>query len=204
MGKKDAGVDAYIEQSAAFAKPILKRIRNAVHAGCPEVEETLKWSFPHFQYKGILCSMASFKAHCAFGFWKGSLLEKQLAETTREKEPAMGHFGRLTSVQDLPDERALIRLVKEAMKLNDLGVKNPARSKPKRDRALDVPAYFLEALKKSKKAWTTFEGFSTSHRREYVEWVSEAKGEETRRRRMDTAIAWMSEGKVRNWKYVRK
>jgi hypothetical protein len=204
MGKKDPRIDAYIANSADFAKPILKRVRKAVHAGCPEVEETLKWSFPHFLYKGILCSMASFKEHCAFGFWKGKLLEDKLKEASRGKEPAMGDFGRLTSASDLPDEKTLTRLVREAVKLNDLGIKNPARSRPKGDRKLAVPGYFLDALKRNKKAWTTFEGFNYSNQKEYVEWVGEAKGAQTRQRRLETAVEWMREGKIRNWKYLRK
>ena len=204
MGKKDPRVDAYIADSAEFARPILKQLRKAVHAGCPEVEETLKWSFPHFMYKGILCSMASFKAHCAFGFWKGKLLEDKLGNVPKMKEPAMGDFGRVTSLADLPEEKFLIRLVREAVELNDKGVKHPARSKPRGERKLEVPKYFLDAVKKSRKALTTFEGFNYSNKKEYVEWVTEAKGEQTRQRRLETAVAWMAEGKPRNWKYVRK
>jgi uncharacterized protein YdeI (YjbR/CyaY-like superfamily) len=204
MGKKNPGVDAYIANSADFAKPILKHIRSVVHAGCPGVEEELKWGFPHFMYKGILCSMASFKAHCAFGFWKGELLANKHKTLTATRESAMGEFGRITALSDLPDEKALLRYVKDAVALNDEGIKRPVKPKPKGDRSLDVPGYFLAALKKSKKALTVFEGFNYSNKKEYVEWVSEAKGEETRKRRLETAVEWMAEGKPRNWKYVRK
>jgi len=204
VGTKHPGVDAYITQSADFAKPILHQIRKAVHAGCPEVEETLKWSFPHFTYKGILCSMASFKSHCAFGFWKGRLLEEKLQGAAKGKEPAMGDFGRITALSDLPSEKTLIHYVKEAVALNDKGIKLPRRAKPKKDRVLEIPDYFAGALKKNKKAWTTFESFSPSNREEYVKWVAEAKAQETRNRRLETAVAWMAEGKVRNWKYLRK
>jgi uncharacterized protein YdeI (YjbR/CyaY-like superfamily) len=203
MGKKHPGVDAYIEKSADFAKPILGHLRKVVHAGCPDVEEALKWSFPHFMYKGILCSMASFKAHCAFGFWKGKLMEEKLEGVAKGKGPAMGDFGRITSLSDLPGEKELIRHVREAVALNDKGIR-PSRAKPKRAQALVIPDYFLGALKKNRKALIIFEGFSPSNKKEYVEWVTDAKGEETRHRRLETAVAWMAEGKVRNWKYLRK
>jgi len=204
MGKKNPGVDAYIAKSADFAKPILKHIRAVVHAGCPDVVEELKWGFPHFMHKGIVCSMASFKAHCAFGFWKGDLLAKKYADLTDSRESAMGEFGRITSLSDLPDEKRLLRYVKDAVALNDEGVKRPMKPKPKGERSLDVPDYFLAALKKSKKAQTTFEGFNYSNKKDYVEWVTEAKGEGTRKRRLETAVEWMAEGKSRNWKYMRK
>lgn len=204
MGKKDPRVDAYITGSAGFARPILRHLRRVVHAGCPDVEETLKWGFPHFMYKGILCSMASFKGHCTFGFWKEALLTDMQAIRASAREPAMGQCGRITSISDLPDEKALIRLVKDAATLNDRGVKLPARGKPKKDRALKVPDYLMSALRTNKKALATFHGFSYSNKRDYVDWVTEAKQEATRENRLETAVAWMAEGKVRNWEYIRK
>jgi len=204
MGKRDPRVDAYIAQSADFAKPILSHLRKVVHAGCPDVEETLKWSFPHFMYKGILCSMASFKAHCAFGFWKGKLLADKHKALADSRESAMGEFGRITALSDLPGEKTLLRYVKEAVVLNDEGLKHPTRAKPKGKQKLEVPDYFLTALKKSKKAQVMFEGFNYSNKKDYVEWVTEAKGEATRKRRLETAVAWMAEGKTRNWKYMTK
>jgi len=204
MGMKDPGVDAYIARSADFAKPILQHLRKVVHTGCPKVEETLKWGFPHFMYKGILCSMASFKAHCAFGFWKAKLLEERLKGLTKGKEPAMGNFGRLTVLAELPAEKMLLRYVKDAVALNEEGVKVPRQARPKGERSLEVPNYFLNALQKNKKALATFEAFNYSNQKEYLEWVSEAKGEATRKRRLETSVAWMAEGKSRNWKYLRK
>lgn len=202
MGKKDPRVDSYIAKSADFAKPILNHLRKLVHAGCPEVEETLKWGAPHFMYKGILCGMASFKNHCAFGFWNKAL--RLSIKNDRNPEEAMGQFGRITGISDLPNEKIFIGYVKEAMKLNDAGVKVPAKSKPKERKELIIPAYFMSALKKNKKALATFENFSYSNKKEYVEWITEAKSEETRKKRLETAIEWMSEGRVRNWKYLRK
>jgi uncharacterized protein YdeI (YjbR/CyaY-like superfamily) len=199
MGTRDARVDAYIAKSADFAKPILTYLRDIVHTTCPEVEETMKWSFPNFMYKGMLCSMASFKEHCSFGFWKGSLI---LENSSGEAKEGMGHFGRITKISNLPSKKLLTGYIKEAMKLNEAGVKKPAPPKPKTPRKLVVPADLERALKENKAAWTTFEKFSPSHKREYVEWITEAKTEATRTKRLQTAIEWMADGKPRNWKYM--
>ena len=204
MGSKDPRVDAYIARSAGFARPVLKHLRKVVHAGCPEAEETLKWSAPHFMYKGMLCGMASFRSHCAFGFWKEKLLAGRIKAATGAGKTAMGQFGRITSIADLPDEATLIRLVQAAASLNERGVKSPARARPKGNRVLRVPDFFMEAVRRNRKALRTFDGFTYSHRKEYVEWVTEARQEETRSRRLKTAIEWMAEGKARNWKYMRK
>ena len=198
MPKKDPRIDAYIAQSAPFAKPILKHLRKVVHAGCPEVEETLKWSMPHFDYKGVMCGMAAFKEHCAFGFWKGTLI----LGNNKGAEEAMGHFGRITSLDDLPDAKTLIRYVRRAAELNEKGIKVPGRTQPKKKPPLRIPDYLTTALKKNAKAKKTFENFTPSNQREYVEWLTEAKREETRQQRLKTAINWMSQGKVRNWKYL--
>jgi len=190
-------VDAYIAKAAPFAKPILEQIRETVHAACPRVEETMKWSMPFFDYKGTLCNMASFKAHCALRFWKGSLLFEKFPR----QDEAMGQMGRITSVSDLPSKRELTRLVKAAVALNDEGVKVVKRVAPKA--ALDVPDELALALKKNAKARATFESFSPSQRREYLEWIAEAKREATRAGRIAQAIEWMAEGKARNWKYAK-
>ncbi len=197
MGGRDSRIDAYIGNAAPFARPILTHLRKVVHAGCPDVEETIKWGSPHFDYKGVMCGMAAFKEHCAFGFWKGSLLKGLGSKSTE----AMGQFGRITSVDDLPDERALIRLVKQAAALNDGGVKAPLRKNPPKA-PVRTPPDLLAALKKNRRALAAFEAFPPSHRREYIEWITEAKRDETRRRRLETAVSWMAEGKPRNWKYA--
>lgn len=199
---KDKRIDSYIEKSADFAKPILNHMRTLVHKACPQVEETIKWSFPHFDYKGeMMCSMASFKQHCAFGFWKASLMRnKSLMENTKS-ESAMGHLGKITSLKDLPTDAAMLRFIKEAMKLNDNGVK-VVKKKTTIKNQLVVPAYFLGALKSSKAAQKTFDGFSYYNKKEYVEWIVGAKTESTRNKRIETALEWLADGKVRNWKYV--
>jgi uncharacterized protein YdeI (YjbR/CyaY-like superfamily) len=198
MGERDPRIDAYIGKSADFAKPILNHIRALVHAACPDVEETMKWSFPHFDYKGSLCSMAAFKQHCSFGFWKAALI----FDKNPVQDEAMGQFGRISAISDLPNEKVLADHVRKAVQLNEAGIKLPAPVRPKEKKELQIPDDLLGALKKSKKALAAFEGFSYSHKKEYVEWISEAKREETRKKRLAQAIEWMAQGNPRNWKYL--
>ena len=193
----DARIDAYIARQADFARPILEHLRAAIHSACPEAEETLKWSMPHFLYKGqMLAGMAAFKAHATFGFWRA---KEVLGETGAERD-AMGQFGRLTSVADLPADDVLSALIRKAMALTDSGAR-PARAKgaPKPD--LETPPELATALAANPAAKAAFDGFPPSGRREYVEWVAEAKRPETREKRIRQAVEWMAEGKRRNWKY---
>jgi len=201
MGKKDKRIDAYIAKAQPFAKPILTHLRSLIHKACPDVEETMKWSFPHFDYKGnMMCSMASFKQHAAFGFWKASIMKDP--KNILNNSDAMGHLGRITSKNDLPPDNVMIQYIKEAAKLNETGVKLP--SKPvKEKKELKIPDYFMKAIAKNKKALKTFENFSYSNKKEYVEWITDAKTEDTRKKRMETSVEWMSEGKIRNWKYIK-
>ena len=167
-----------------------------MHAGCPDVTETLKWSVPHFDYKGVLGGMAAFTQHCRVGFWKGSLL------TPAPKGKSLQGMVRVTSVRELPDEQTLIKMAREAAALNDAGVK-VVRVPKVATKPLKAPTEMLAAIRKNKKAHAAYEGFSPSHQREYVEWITGAKSDETRQRRLDTAVGWMAEGKPRNWKYQR-
>jgi uncharacterized protein YdeI (YjbR/CyaY-like superfamily) len=199
MGARDPRIDAYIEKAADFARPILRHLRDVVHSASPEIDETMKWSFPHFTHRGIVCSMAAFKEHCTLGFWKASLI----LPDDEKGEEAMGQFGRITSLDDLPPRETLVGYVREAVRLNDEGVKVERSPKRKRARELEVPEAFRAALDRDPKAKATFEGFSRSHRNEYVEWITEARRDETRDRRIRTAIEWLAEGKPRNWKYTK-
>ena len=192
----DPRVDAYIAKSADFPQPILTHLRAVVQAACPDVEEAIKWGFPHFMYKGMMCSMASFKGHCSFGFWKAELL---LAD--QAKQEAMGDFGRITSLADLPSKKVLTTYIKQAMKLNDEGVAAPARAKPATPRELVMPAELTAALKKAPIARKHFDAFTPSKQRDYAEWIAEAKTAATRTRRLEQALEWIAEGKSRNWKY---
>ena len=202
MPKKDPRVDAYIEKSKPFAKPILRKLRALVHKSCPGVEETIKWSMPAFEYKGPYCGMAAFKEHCVFGFWKYSLIVGK--DAPKAEKTAMGNFGRITSLTELPERTLLLRWVEKAAILNEQGIEKRRKPKPTANRVLKVPAYLTSALRKNAKALATFKGFSYSDKKEYVEWVSEAKAAETRARRLATAIEWMAVGRTRNWKYERK
>ncbi|MFI5178110.1 MAG: YdeI/OmpD-associated family protein [Vicinamibacterales bacterium] len=199
MPSRDPRIDTYIRNAAPFAQPILTRLRTIIHTACPDVVETIKWRVPSFEHQGILCGLAAFKAHCGLGFWKQKPLEEGLSAADAR---ALAQAGGMTSIDQLPDDRALVRIVRAAAKLNEDGVELPRRkagTKP----PLKTPAFFLAAVRKNKKALATFRAFSSSHQREYVEWVTGAKTEETRSRRLATAVTWMAEGKSRNWQYER-
>ena len=200
MGKKDPRVDAYIEKAKPFAQPILRHIRQVVHAACPKTEETLKWSLPTFMYEDeMLCGMGAFKEHAVLGFWKASLILDK--EGRKLEDDAMGQFGCIKTVKDLPPKRELTGYIRKAMELNEQGIK-VQRARPAAPKAAaKVPADLAAALKKNKKAAATFEAFPPSCRREYVEWITDAKRDETRMKRLKTTIEWLAEGRKRNWKY---
>jgi uncharacterized protein YdeI (YjbR/CyaY-like superfamily) len=200
MPTRDPRVDAYIENAAEFAKPILNHIRKLVHSACPDVEETLKWGMPHFMRNGILCSMAAFKEHCALNFWKGDLIFAD-GKVSVTQDKGMGQFGRVSQLFELPTDDVMIGYIKEAARLNEAGITAAPRPRSKEKKELEVPQDLMAALKKSKKALTTFEKFSYSHKKDYVEWITEAKRAETRKKRIQTALEWLAKGKPRNWKY---
>jgi uncharacterized protein YdeI (YjbR/CyaY-like superfamily) len=196
MGKKTKEIDAYIAKSADFAKPVLIHVRALIHKVCPEVEEKIRWGFPNFDYKdNVMMIMAAFKQHCTVGFWKSSLI-KSLGSKLGKNDP-------ITSIKDLPTDKELAVFIKEAMKINDQGIKvQKTRSTEKKE--LIVPDYFIKTLSKNKKLLQTFEKSSYSYKKEYVDWITQAKTEETRNKRIVTALEWIAEGKGRNWKYERK
>ncbi|WP_332734336.1 YdeI/OmpD-associated family protein [Flavihumibacter sp.] len=201
MVTTDPRIDAYIENAEPFARPILQHLRSLVHKTCPETVETIKWGFPHFVYKKeILCSMASFKKHCAFIFWKASLMKDPILIENARAETAMGHLGKIMSLKDLPADKQMIAYLKEAMELNDKGIKLPKKTAaPKKE--LMVPKELKEALSKNKKAFDVFDKASYSHRKEYIEWICEAKTETTRNKRISKTIEMLAEGKSRNEEY---
>jgi len=203
MAKRNPKIDAYILKSQPFAQPIMNHLRNLVHKACPDVEETIKWGFAAFDYKGPFCTMAAFKQHCAFGFWKAALM-KNADELKRAQKNSMGHLDRITSLKDLPSDKQLIAYLKDAMKINEAGLKLAPRKKITDEKPLPVPAYFKTALSKNKKADAQFKNFTPGKRKEYIVWLTEAKTEETRNKRMAQAIEWIAEGKIRNWKYATK
>jgi uncharacterized protein YdeI (YjbR/CyaY-like superfamily) len=201
MPDKDPRVDAYIEKAAPFAKPVLIKLRKLIFQACPEASETIKWGFPNYEiYGSVFCNMASFKEHCTFGFWKASLLKDPNGILQVKDRNAMGHLDRIASVKDLPPDKILLAYLQEAALLNKNNIKVvKPKSVPKKE--LPMPKALTTALKKNKKAATVFGGFSPSQRREYVEWITEAKTEETLNKRLATTMEWLEEGKSRHWKY---
>jgi uncharacterized protein YdeI (YjbR/CyaY-like superfamily) len=141
--------------------------------------------------RGILCMTAAFKQHCAWVFWTGR--KPATVEATQ--------LRRITSVKDLPSPRELVAVVKGA-------ATRPAPSKEKTVKRaaapVKLPAYFLAALRRNPKAREAFDAFPPSHRREYIDWIDSAKTDDTRQRRLTTALAWIASGKSRNWKYERR
>lgn len=195
MASKDPRIDAYIAKSADFAKPILKKLRALVHAGCPDVVETIKWGSPHFEHHGMLCGMAAFKEHCGLGFWNRAL-------PISKKDSAAGQFGTIRSLSDLPPDTVLIGYVRQAARMNETGQKvGPIRRAKK---PLPVPRELAKALAKKPRARSHFEAFSPSQKRDYSEWILEAKTDQTRDKRLATALEWIAEGKPRMWKYMKK
>lgn len=193
---RDPRVDEYIENAAEFARPVLRHLRETVHAASPEIDETIRWGAPSFTHNGILCHMAAFKNHCAFAFWKGILLEGVT------KSGTMGHLGRITAISNLPPEKTLIALLRRAMALNEEGVRVARAPVAKQGgEEPEIPESLRTALEAEPRARATFERFSASMRREYIEWISEAKQDATRKRRVATTIEWLIEGKSRTWKY---
>jgi uncharacterized protein YdeI (YjbR/CyaY-like superfamily) len=203
MSTKDKRIDAYIARKADFAKPILNHLRKVVHEACPDVVETIKWGQPHFDYKGMMCGMGAFKEHCVFGFWLGKYMKDFDKKLSPVGKTAMGNFGRIKSLKDLPSDATIKKYVKEACRLNDEGIKlsRPKATEPRK--SLVVPPYLKKALAKNALAREYFDGFSYSKKKDYVDWLTEAKTEETREKRLATTIKQLSEGKGRNWKYER-
>ena len=205
MEQYDHRIDAYISKKPAFAQPILTHLRELMHSVSPLITETIKWGHPFFEYKGTLANMAAFKEHCAFGFWgsSGIIDNYGVIQRSGEKEAA-GNFGRITQLSDLPSDEILIDFIKQTMALNEKGGQSPARkaaaAKPPKAE-IPVPDYFIAALGENPRALAAFHSFSPSHKREYLEWIIDAKTEPTRQKRIETALEWMAEGKSRNWKY---
>lgn len=202
MGTRINAVDQYILKAEPFAQPILNHMRELVHAVCPEVEEKMKWSMPFFEYKGdVMCHMAAFSKHAVFGFWKASLMNEPVLMENAASESAMGHIGKVSSLKDLPSDKKMIAWIKKAMKLNEQGIKikrvTAAQSMP------DEPDYFTKAIKANKNAAATWKSATPGYKKEYINWLLEAKTQATREKRLLDAIAWISEGKSRNWKYMR-
>jgi uncharacterized protein YdeI (YjbR/CyaY-like superfamily) len=199
-------VDAYIAQAAAFAQPVLTHLRALVHKGCPQVEETIKWSRPFFLHRGvILGNMSAFQQHCSFGFW-GAEIGAVLRSASVLQDDGMGSLGRIVRLQDLPPDKLMLEWIRQAAAFVESGeYTSPIAARRKVVKSpkppVETPTEFAAALKKDKKAAAVFAAFSPSCQREYLEWIADAKRPETRDRRIVTAVGWIAEGKQRNWKY---
>jgi uncharacterized protein YdeI (YjbR/CyaY-like superfamily) len=191
--------DAYIAAAPEFARPLLTHFRALVHRACADVNESIKWSHVFFESRGMLCAMAAFKEHCSFGFWhKG--MRSVLDEEGLPYKDGSGDFGPVRSRADLPSDAVLMRLIRAAVALNAAGIPSRATRPPRKP--LAVPTDLAEAFKTHPAAARTFEKFTPSQRREYVDWITEAKRKETRAQRLVTTLQWLAEGKKRNWKYA--
>lgn len=204
MKNTNINIDNYISKSADFARPILIHLRKLIHKTCPEVQEKIKWGMPFFDYRDeMMCNIAAFKNHCSFGFWKASLMKDFEFTFSDNNKNAMGHLGKITKLSDLPSDKEIEKYIKEAMRLNVEGKKTKVFTKEKK-KELSMPDYFRIALNKSSQLSKEFDKFSPSIKREYIEWLIEAKSEITRNKRLQTALDWISDGKPRNWKYMKK
>ena len=202
MATKDPRVDTYIADSAAFARPILKHLRKVIREGCPAAVETIKWGCPFFDYHGLLCGFAAFKAHCSMFFWRDIDVGRWLPKTNNAGA-GMGQFGKLTSMADLPKDSVLLACVRAAMAQRDAPSSKAKRAR-KPGKELPVPADLKRALAANAKAAATFKNFAPSHRRAYLDWIADAKQPATRARRLQTTIEWLAEGKPQNWKYLER
>ncbi|MCC8408721.1 YdeI/OmpD-associated family protein [Mucilaginibacter sp. UR6-1] len=206
MPNYDPRIEAYIDKAADFAKPILLHLRDLIHCTVPEIAETTKWSMPFFECNGPVCYIAAFKQHCAFGFWKSSRLSDPHKVLKEEEGSGAGSFGKISSLNDLPNDDILIEYIAEMVAINAQDIKKPAAKKPvvaKAPLMVETPAYFMELLIKNPQAMAVFEKFSPSAKKEYITWFIDAKTGATLQKRLDQAIEWISEGKQRNWKYKR-
>jgi uncharacterized protein YdeI (YjbR/CyaY-like superfamily) len=192
---RDPRVDAYIAKAQPFAQAILSHVRGRVHAAVPDAEETLKWSAPAYTLDGkILLITAAFKAHAALNFWRGQEIRSGATDE------GMGQFGKLRSVEDLPPDDELDALIRTAAELAK-SAPAPRKTKHAPKPAPEMHPEFAAALDRAPKAKSALDSFPPSARRDYLEWVADAKQDATRQKRIASAIEWLGEGKRRNWKY---
>lgn len=197
MAKKNPDIDNYIKKSPDFAKPILKRLRTIIHKACPKVTEEIKWQAPFYLYQGrVLCATMAFKKHCALVFWKAALIGKKKGDKAKAD---LKQMRRILLVEELLPEKELVAYIKLAMHFNEPTTKLPPRKE--RSAPVKVPKELMESLQANPQALENFNAFTPSKRKDYIFWITGAKTEETRERRIETAVDWITEGKSRNWKY---
>jgi uncharacterized protein YdeI (YjbR/CyaY-like superfamily) len=203
MAKLNPKVTEYIAKSADFAKPILNHLRELIHSTCSDAEEDIKWGTPHYGYKGDhLCMMAGFKNHCSFSLYKAEMMKDKAILDSVKAGKKFGYMDKVKSLDELPAKKILIAYIKEAMVINESGIKK-AKTKSETPKLIEVPDYFEKALKAKPKAKEIFESKSASFRKEYLVWITGAKTEETRQTRIEQSLEWIAEGKGRFWQYVK-
>ncbi len=196
--KKDLAVDKYIKDAAVFAKPILSHLRKVVREACPQAQEEIKWRQPFYTYNGkIVCGMGTFKAHCKFWIWNWPTISKSKTQKTKDAMKGLLHIYK---VSDLPNVKLIQSLLKESLELRQPGAK-PIKRKPlKKKPPVKTPSDLMLALKANPKALRNFQAFSESVKRHYVDWILEAKTEDTRERRIEKSIDAIAMGKTQHWK----
>lgn len=204
MAQLNSKVDEYIAKSEDFAKPILEYLRQIIHETCQDATEDIKWGTPHYSYKGDhLCMIAGFKNHCSFSIYKAEFLQdKEIAESVKAGKK-FGYMDKLKSVSELPSKEVLVSLLKEAMTINEQGIKKEkaVSDKPK---VIETPEYLTEALDANTKAKEVWESKSASYRKDYLVWITDAKTDATRQKRIEQSLEWIAEGKGRFWQYEKK
>jgi uncharacterized protein YdeI (YjbR/CyaY-like superfamily) len=194
-------LDDYLAKSAGFAKPIMQHLRELLHETCPEIVEEIKWGIPHFDYKGeMMCIFAAHKNHCSFTFWKESLMSDQKFKENPSLQASKRYLGKIISLSDLPSDKQLVAYIKEAMALNENGVKLVPR-KSEKPKNIAIPDYFAKELAAKPKVKKIFDSKSDSFRKDYLVWITDAKTETTRQKRIAESLEWIAEGKGRFWKY---
>ncbi|WP_293304121.1 YdeI/OmpD-associated family protein [Pedobacter sp. UBA5917] len=199
----NSAIDTYIAAAEDFAKPILNHWRRLINENCKQVEEAIKWGIPHFDYKGDhMCVMAAYGKHCSFTFLKGELMSDPRLKAGKDVKPIKRFLGKITRLDELPPDQEFIAFIKEAMALNENGVKiKREKSVDEKPKILDTPDYLQDALNGNPKAKEVYEAKSNSFRKEYIIWISDAKTDETRQKRINEALEWIADGKGRFWKH---
>jgi uncharacterized protein YdeI (YjbR/CyaY-like superfamily) len=204
MAKLNSKVTDYIAKSADFAKPILNHLREIIHSTCPDVEEDIKWGTPHYGYKGDhLVMMAGFKSHCSFSLYKAEIMKDKTIQDSVKAGKKFGYMDKVKSIDELPAKKVLMAYIKEAMVINESGLKK-AVVKSDKPKVVEMPDYFAKALKANTKAYKVFAEKSDSFRKEYIVWIGDAKTEDTRQKRIEQSLEWIAEGKGRFWQYAKK
>lgn len=203
MHRANPKIDEYIGSAPAFAQPVAAHLRFLLHTACPRVVETIKWGIPHFDCHGeMMCVFAAATRHCSFTFLKQEIMSDPRLRANPGLPAQKRFLGKLTSLSDLPQDPELVAFIKEAMVLNEQGVKLPERES-KGSKEVAVPEEFARRLNADSAARDVFEAKPQSFRKEYLLWIADAKTDTTRQKRIDTSLEWIAAGKGRFWQYAK-